>query len=71
MGRAGGFRRRRRPLTRRRVARPSQREREVGLRPEDRRDQTTELPTPRKKAQWEELEREQKRQARKQKRGRS
>lgn len=46
MGKSGRYRKRRRPLDQRQAKRLSQREREVGLRPENRRDRTVDLPTP-------------------------
>jgi len=46
MGKSGRYRKRRRPPSRQQAKRLSQREREAGLKTEDRRDYTVDLPTP-------------------------
>lgn len=44
VGKSGRIRRRHRPLNSKQAKQLSRREREVGLRPEDRRDRTVDLP---------------------------
>ncbi len=46
MGKSGRYRKRRRPLTPKQARKLAGREREVGLRREDRTDSTTNLPFP-------------------------
>lgn len=60
MGKSGRIRKRRRPLGRSQAERLSRREREAGLRPEDRHDRTAELPTPLRKAASEQRPRKRK-----------
>jgi hypothetical protein len=59
VGKSGRIRKRHRPLTRQQAKQLSRREREVGLRPEDRRDRTVDLPTPLEKARREAKNRKQ------------
>jgi hypothetical protein len=59
VGKSGRIRKRRRPLNRKQAKQLSRREREVGLRPDDRRDRTVDLPTPLEKARREAKNRKQ------------